>query len=67
MKKRVAVFATGAGAGVGYGAVSATGMTAAGIVGGGAGFGCPAGPLGAAAGAILGLAVLGVYSIFKRW
>lgn len=44
--------AAGAGAAAGYGVVAATGMTAAGMVGGGAGFGAAADPVGAAVGAL---------------
>lgn len=45
-------------------AVHFSGMTAIGIVGGGAGFGAAAGPVGAAAGAVAGLAVYGVICAF---
>jgi hypothetical protein len=44
------------GAGVGYGVVAASGITAIGAVGSGAGFGSAAGPVGAIAGAVVGLA-----------
>jgi hypothetical protein len=45
--------------------VAVTGMTAAGMVGGGAGVGCAAGPLGVVAGAVVGLAAYGAYRIFS--
>lgn len=51
------------GAGVGYGAVAATGVTAAAMTGTGAGFGAAAGPVGAAIGAVVGLASYGVYRL----
>jgi hypothetical protein len=54
-----------AGAAAGYGVVAATGMTAIGAVGGGAGVGMAAGPVGAVAGAVTGLAVYGLYRLFK--
>ena len=60
-----AVGSAAAGAGLGAVAVSATGFTAAGMVGGGAGIGMAAGPLGVIAGAISGLAVYGVYKAFE--
>lgn len=41
-------------------AIHLSGMTAVGMVGGGAGFGGAAGPVGAAVGALAGLAVYGV-------
>ncbi|MDQ5911238.1 MAG: hypothetical protein QG599_3335 [Pseudomonadota bacterium] len=53
-----------AGAAVGYGAIAATGLTAAGMVGGGAGIGAAAGPVGATIGAITGLAAYGLYRLF---
>lgn len=53
------------GAGVGYGVVAVTGVSAVGAIGSGAGFGAAAGPVGAVAGAVLGLAAYGVYKIFK--
>jgi hypothetical protein len=53
------------GAGVGYGVVAASGITAIGAVGSGAGFGSAAGPVGAIAGAVVGLAIYGIYKIFK--
>ncbi|NMF83445.1 hypothetical protein E1H13_08850 [Nodosilinea sp. P-1105] len=55
-----ALFSGFGGAAAGYGVVSASGMTAAGMVGGGAGFGAAAGPVGAGIGALAGLAVYGV-------
>lgn len=54
-----------AGAAVGYGAIAASGLTAAGMVGGGAGIGAAAGPVGAAIGAITGLAAYGIYKLFE--
>ena len=56
--------ATAGGAAAGYGIVVATGMTAAGMTGGGAGVGMAAGPVGGAIGAIVGLAAYGLYRIF---
>lgn len=56
----VPAVAAGAGAIVCGQAVSVSGMTAAGMVGGGAGFGAAAGPVGAVAGAVGGLAAYGV-------
>ena len=41
-------------------AINLSGMTAAGLVGGGAGIGAAAGPVGAAAGAVAGAAIYGV-------
>ena len=55
--------ATVAGAGIGYGVVAATGVTAASFVGGGTGIGAAAGPVGAAIGAITGLASYGIYKV----
>jgi len=52
------------GAGVGYGAVAATGVTAAAMTGTGAGFGAAAGPVGAVIGAAVGLAGYGLYRLF---
>jgi hypothetical protein len=54
-----------AGAAVGYGAVAAAGLTAVGAAGSGAGIGAAAGPVGAAVGALTGLAVYGIYRVFK--
>lgn len=54
------------GAGAGYSVVAATGMTAAGMIGGGAGIGTAAGPVGAVAGALLGLAAYGLYRIIRK-
>ncbi|MGO9572358.1 MAG: hypothetical protein ACLP5H_32990 [Desulfomonilaceae bacterium] len=66
MKERMkAVSSTVVGGAVGYGVVAATGMTAIGAIGGGAGIGAAAGPVGAVAGAVTGLAVYGVYRLFK--
>ena len=53
------------GAGAGYAAMEVGGMAALGLVGEGAGIGCAAGPAGAVAGAILGLAAYGLYSLFE--
>ena len=61
-----AAISLGGGAAVGYGAVVVSGLTAAGAVGGGAGIGAAAGPVGAAVGALAGLAFYGVYRIFKK-
>lgn len=58
------VGAAAAGAALGYGTVTAAGMTAAGMVGSGAGVGAAAGPVGAVAGAVAGLAAFGVYKLF---
>ena len=55
-----------AGAGIGVGAVTASGLTAAGMVGSGTGIGAAAGPVGAAAGALVGLAFYGVFRVFKH-
>lgn len=52
------------GAAISYGTVAATGMTAAGMVGGGAGIGAAAGPVGIVAGTVIGLAAYGVWSLF---
>ncbi len=57
--------AVGAGAAVGYGVVAATGMTAAGMVGSGTGFGAAAGPVGEAVDALAGLAAYGIYRVVK--
>ena len=59
-----AAVATGTGAAVGYGAVAASGYTAAGMVGGGAGVGMAAGPVGIAFGALSGLAAYGLFRVF---
>jgi len=67
-KKVEAVKAAGAavvGGTAGYGVVTATGMTAVGAVGSGAGMGAAAGPVGIAVGAVAGLAVYGLYRVFK--
>ena len=60
----VPVVAAGAGALAGSQVVAASGMTAVGMVGGGAGFGAPAGPVGIAVGALTGLAAYGVFRVF---
>lgn len=46
--------------------VAASGLTAVGAVGSGAGIGAAAGPVGAAVGAVIGLAVFGIYKTFKQ-
>jgi hypothetical protein len=56
----------GVGAVAGASAVTATGMTAVGIVGTGAGIGAAAGPVGIAVGALGGLAVYGLKKAFKK-
>jgi len=56
-----AVVSTAGGAAVGYGAIAASGFTAAGMMGGGAGIGAAAGPVGAAVGSLAGLAAYGAY------
>lgn len=56
--------AAACGAGVGYGLVAASGLTAIGVVGNGAGIGAAAGPVGAVVGALVGLAVWGVVKAF---
>jgi hypothetical protein len=60
-----AVGATAVGAAAGYGVVVASGLTAIGAVGGGAGIGAPLGPVGAVAGAVIALAVYGIVRIFR--
>lgn len=55
----------GTGSTVVSGLVAASGMTAAGLVGGGAGVGAAAGPVGAVAGATVGLAVYGIIKAFS--
>ena len=54
----------GAGSIVGSGLISVSGMTAAGMVGGGSGIGMAAGPVGAIAGATVGLATYGIIKAF---
>lgn len=49
----------------GHAVIATTGITAAGMVGGGAGFGAAAGPVGIVAGAVTGLAAYGVYKAFS--
>ena len=66
-KCRGIVFAgiyAGTGSTVASGLIAASGMTAAGMVGGGAGVGAAAGPVGAVAGATVGLAVYGIIKAF---
>ena len=63
IKAGVAIVGGGA---IGYGAVTAAGITAVGAIGSGAGIGTAAGPVGAAAGALAGLAGYGVYRIFHK-
>jgi len=66
MEERIKAAGSAAvGAAAGYGVVAATGMTAIGAIGGGAGIGMAAGPVGAVAGAVTGLAVYGLYRLFK--
>ena len=55
----------GTGSTVASGLIAASGMTAAGMVGGGAGVGAAAGPVGAVAGATVGLAVYGIIKAFS--
>ena len=55
----------GTGSTVASGLIAASGMTAAGMVGGGAGIGTAAGPVGAVAGATVGLAVYGIIKAFS--
>lgn len=54
----------GLGAVAGYVAIKSAGMAAAGLVGQGAGMGAPAGPVGAAVGALAGLALYGLMHLF---
>jgi hypothetical protein len=56
--------AAAAGGAAGYAATTASGMTAIGVIGKGAGMGAAAGPVGAAAGALIGLAGYGLYRLF---
>lgn len=56
--------ATVVGTAAGYGVAVTSGVSACSIVGGGMGLGAAAGPIGAAVGAIAGLAVYGVYKVF---
>jgi hypothetical protein len=68
MKNKEGVKAAGAaaaGATTGYGFIATTGVTAAGMVGGGAGFGAAAGSVGAGIGALAGLAAYGLYRVIK--
>lgn len=58
-----AVVSMVAGAAAVYGVVEATGMTAVGVIGSGAGFGAAAGPVGLAVGALAGLSVYAVYRV----
>ncbi len=60
-----AAASAGVGAATGYGVITATGMTAAGMVGGGAGIGAAAGPVGVAFGALAGLSVYAVYRVIR--
>ena len=55
--------ASTAGAAAGFAVTRFAGMTAAAMVGNGAGWGCAAGPLGAVLGGITGLAIYGVVSV----
>ena len=54
----------GAGAGAGAAYIAAAGFNAVGMVGGGAGVGAAAGPVGMVAGAVTGLAVYGAVRVF---
>ena len=54
-----------AGGAIGYGIVSISGMSAVGMVGGGAGVGMSAGPVGTVVGAIAGLALFGACRAIK--
>lgn len=54
------------GGAVGYGAVAATGMSAAGMVGAGAGIGAAAGPVGIVAGVLIGLSIYGLRKAFEK-
>jgi len=56
--------ATVVGTAAGYGVAVTSGVSACSIVGGGMGLGAAAGPIGAAVGALAGLAVYGVYKVF---
>lgn len=58
--------ATVVGTAAGYGVAAASGLSACSVVGGGMGLGAAAGPIGAAVGAVAGLAVYGVYKIFDN-
>jgi len=49
----------------GVAVVEATGATAIGVLAAGAGWGAAAGPVGAAAGALVGLAGYGLYKLFS--
>ncbi len=55
-----------AGGALGYLGITLSGMTAVGAVGSGAGAGMAAGPSGAIAGSIVGLAGYGAYRVFRR-
>lgn len=65
--KRVlqAAISAGGGAVAGKAVTTATGMAAVGMVGKGAGVGAPAGPVGAAAGALIGLAIYGLFKVLS--
>lgn len=65
-EKQKAVVSAVVGGAAGYGAVAATGLTAAGMVGSGAGIGTAAGPVGVVAGALIGLAGYGLYRAFWK-
>jgi hypothetical protein len=58
--------ATIGGGTIGYIATDLAGLTAVGAVGEGACVGLSAGPVGAVGGALLGLAVYGVYRVFSK-
>ena len=63
-KTKKALAFVGLGSAAGYGTVAVTGMTAAGMVGSGAGIGAAAGPVGVVAGAGVGLALYGLSALF---
>ncbi|MCW2525818.1 MAG: hypothetical protein JWM76_678 [Pseudonocardiales bacterium] len=60
-----AATAAGIGASVGFAAVEIAGFGAAGMIGGGAGIGCSAGPVGATFGALAGLSLFGLAVVVK--
>ena len=60
-----ATLATGLGTATGFGCSKLAGATAVGLLLKGAGTGAAAGPVGAALGAIGGLACYGVYKVFR--
>lgn len=67
MKEVAKTVASGAvGAVAGGVAVAASGLTALGAVGGGAGIGCALGPAGVVGGAVVGLATWAIVRLFKK-